>query len=378
MHIEGFTFPVQDVYKNEFEEYVRSRSISASEEVSFPRKVKDVDFELLVKLLIVLLTNPDNKTEDIYQPIQGCVLIFLPGISEISRMIRYISACFSSSPRVSRLVLLPLHSNLSPSEQAKVFVTYKDPTVVKIICATNIAEASVTIPDVTVVIDSCKVKAMYYDVNTQSNTLLTAMAGRFNLVQRKGRAGRVRAGRCYKLITQHTYENIIQQQMPPEILRISLDSIILQCYAMKEVFMQQSRKAGDSSVFTSADILSKCIDCPSKESIVLTEHKLALLQAIDLEQAELTHLGTWLSNLACSPQIGRLLVYGVIMKCVTDACLVASIITCKSPFVSFNPHTNNASEEDKKNKEKVGGAMVSLQFASSLHTTSIILSLCVA
>ena len=80
---------------------------------------------------------------------QGTILVFMPGVGEISKLIRLLTATFEESSNISPNIM-PLHGNLSPSEQNKVFSTS---TKLKIVVATNVAEASVTIVDVTVVID---------------------------------------------------------------------------------------------------------------------------------------------------------------------------------------------------------------------------------
>lgn len=75
------------------------------------------------------------------------------------------------SPTSPILKLFALHGNLSPSEQREVFIpiSNKHTNILKIVLATNVAEASITIPDVTIVIDSCRVKEMNYDENIDTN-----------------------------------------------------------------------------------------------------------------------------------------------------------------------------------------------------------------
>ena len=78
----------------------------------------------------------------------------------------------------------------------------------KVVVATNVAEASVTIPDVTVVVDTCKVRELDYDEESGSSALVTKLASQDSLRQRRGRAGRVSAGRCFRLITLGTYSKL--------------------------------------------------------------------------------------------------------------------------------------------------------------------------
>ena len=120
---------------------------------------------------------------------------------------------------------MALHGNLSPSDQKTVFVPARSKEL-KIVVATNVAEASVTIPDVTVVIDSCMVKEIDFDIETRMTTLMLKFASQDSLRQRRGRAGRVQMGRCFRLITHNTHSKLPMHGVP-EILRIPLDRLIL-------------------------------------------------------------------------------------------------------------------------------------------------------
>ena len=99
------------------------------------------------------------------RPVSGSILVFLPGISEISKMKRLLESYETPSDGPSMRVLA-LHGSLSANEQKRVFDTAPR-GFIKIVLATNVAEASVTIPDVDVVIDSCLVKEMDYDMKMQ-------------------------------------------------------------------------------------------------------------------------------------------------------------------------------------------------------------------
>lgn len=147
--------------------------------------------------------------------------------------------------------------------------------VVKIVCATNVAEASITIPDVTVVIDTCRVKIMTFETaddnsNNATNaeksgttttskesstssiseaiaagsgawSLTMQFAAQDSLRQRAGRAGRVQQGRCYRLITEKTYQTKLLPQSIPEMLRLPLDNVLLQTMAMITLIQRHNR-----------------------------------------------------------------------------------------------------------------------------------------
>lgn len=84
-----------------------------------------------------------------------------------------------------------------------------------------------TIPDVTVVIDSCRVKELDLLPECQLSALVTKLASQDSLRQRRGRAGRVQKGRCFRLITEGTYKKLPPHGVP-EMLRVQLDRLVLQ------------------------------------------------------------------------------------------------------------------------------------------------------
>ena len=91
------------------------------------------------------------------------------------------------------------HGNLSPMEQKSVFEVARKGEL-KIVVSTNVAEASVTLPDVTVVIDSCRVKEIDFDVEKQMTALIMKKASKDSLRQRRGRAGRVQVNSLLRRI----------------------------------------------------------------------------------------------------------------------------------------------------------------------------------
>jgi ATP-dependent RNA helicase DHX57 len=123
----------------------------------------------------------------------GAILVFLPGSIEISKMQRQLAGSeqLRSALGQCQAEILPLHGALSSSQQQAVFRKYsKDRR--KIILSTNIAETSITIDDVTVVIDTGKMKEIQLDKNSGITRLAETWVSRAAAKQRRGRAGRVR------------------------------------------------------------------------------------------------------------------------------------------------------------------------------------------
>jgi len=127
--------------------------------------------------------------KDLFAPAHGSILIFMPGVPEINKLARLLQQHYKhDAPGAVRLKILPLHGNLSPNEQKVVFHNAGH-NEIKIVISTNVAEASVTIPDVSVVIDTCKVKEIQFDTEIQTSVLTTKFAALDSLRQRRGRAG---------------------------------------------------------------------------------------------------------------------------------------------------------------------------------------------
>eukprot|EP00937_MAST-01D_sp_MAST-1D-sp2_P000724 g724.t1 len=137
----------------------------------------------------------------------GAMLVFLPGVPEIGKAQRELER----SEYSSKLWVLPLHGGLLPQEQRLVFRRAPGGRR-KVVLATNIAETSITIDDIEIVIDSGKVKEMRFDPFKQMACLAETWVSQAAATQRKGRAGRVKAGDCYKLFSRRTFQKMDPQQ----------------------------------------------------------------------------------------------------------------------------------------------------------------------
>ena len=157
---------------------------------------------------------------------EGAVLVFLPGLSDITGLLNSLSGSRRFGDR-SAFRVLPLHSSLSPAEQAEVFEAMP-PGVRKIVLATNIAETSITIDDAVFVIDTGRAKQMLFNEQKQMRRLVDVWISQAEARQRAGRAGRVRAGVVFKLYTRHRAMVHMSPSRPPEMLRGPLAEICLQ------------------------------------------------------------------------------------------------------------------------------------------------------
>ena len=153
----------------------------------------------------------------------GAILVFLPGLGEIQELFDVIEEKLDTSS----MWILPLHSTLTSEEQQRVFRRTPLGTR-KVIISTNIAESSITVPDVRYVIDLGLVKELYCDQQTNLEGLRLQWSSRASGRQRAGRAGRVQDGHCFRMVPAHFWEHEINEQVVPEIQRISLDHVVLQ------------------------------------------------------------------------------------------------------------------------------------------------------
>lgn len=158
------------------------------------------------------------------QEVKGAVLIFLPGELEISTVIKTFTKFDPDNQE--KLVLLPLHSRL-PFESAQKIFDPVEHSYRKVILSTNMAESSVTIPDISYVIDFCLSKKMICDASTNYAALQLVWADKNSCDQRKGRAGRVKSGRVYRLVFQDFYDNVIPDEHEPDMRCAPLDKVIL-------------------------------------------------------------------------------------------------------------------------------------------------------
>lgn len=153
----------------------------------------------------------------------GNILVFCPGAPEIGKVLRRLEKELSGpNPRfteddIGPLECYPLYSAL-PDELQDLAINSVAPPPRnghigrKVIVATNIAEASVTLLGVTVVIDTCLVKIRTFNPNTESEALILAFVSKQQADQRAGRAGRMRDGKCFRLCTERGFNEQITDE----------------------------------------------------------------------------------------------------------------------------------------------------------------------
>ncbi|XP_055600297.1 3'-5' RNA helicase YTHDC2-like [Uranotaenia lowii] len=243
----------------------------------------------------------------------GAILVFLLGYDDILEQYDLLSSQNCSN----RFKIFMLHSNMQTNDQKGVFKPVP-PNMRKIILSTNIAETSITIDDVVFVIDTGKVKQKNYDSVTSTTSLTATWISQACATQRAGRAGRTKPGVCFRLYTRQRFESMDKFTLP-EILRVPLT----------EICLQTSIIANDTSIL---DFLSNAIQAPSTMSIKQSIKLLQKLGALD-DDENLTELGLILADLPVDVRLGKILLYGIFLKCIDPVLTIVSALSVNDPFI---------------------------------------------
>ncbi|MCJ1397878.1 hypothetical protein MMC11_001074 [Xylographa trunciseda] len=266
-----------------------------------------IDYDLIIRLLETIARN------QAYTDYSKAILVFLPGIAEI----RALNDLLAGHPAFSHnWYVYPLHSTIATEEQERAFLV-PPKGIRKIVLATNIAETGITIPDVTCVIDTGKHKEMRFDERRQLSKLLESFISRANAKQRRGRAGRVQNGLCFHLFTKARHDNLMAEQQTPEMLRLSLQDLVLRVKICKLGGIEQT--------------LAEALDPPLSKNIRRAIDSLIDVKALTTGE-DLTPLGRQLAKLPLDVFLGKLILLGSLFGCLDAALTVAAILSSKSPF----------------------------------------------
>ena len=231
---------------------------------------------------------------------QGDALVFMPGAYEIARTVQAARETLGQE-----FVVFPLHGELPPADQDAAVARYDRR---KIVVSTNVAETSLTIDGVRLVIDSGLARVPRYDPYRSINTLLVEKISRASADQRTGRAGRTAPGHCLRLWTAHE-QNARPAQELPEVKRLDLSEAIL------------TLKAGgvnDVSTF-------RWLEPPDARALERAETLLADLGAVDETTGAITALGRRMLAFPVHPRYSRMLLAAEDDGCVRAVALIAAL-----------------------------------------------------
>ena len=251
----------------------------------------------------------------------GAILVFLPGYDEMKKTSETLHSMRTvgfdvSDPASYRLHML--HSSVPSEDQAKVFEELPAGCR-RIILSTNIAETSVTIPDVQYIVDTGKLREKRYDQTRRITKLQCTWISKSNAKQRAGRAGRVQNGHYYALYSKDRFDTLSPIGLP-EMLRSDLQEVCLDIKAQH--FSTPIRP-----------FLAQAIEPPPATAVDVSVSSLQALQALT-EDEDLTALGRLLAALPVHPSLGKMIVLGIIFRCLDPMIVLGAAISQRPIFTA--------------------------------------------
>ncbi|CAM6117386.1 unnamed protein product [Calypogeia fissa] len=298
--IPGRTFPVEILYT----------------------KTPETDYldAALITVMQIHLTEPE-----------GDVLLFLTGQEEIDTACQILYERMKGlGPSVPELIILPVYSALPSEMQTRIFEP-PPPGTRKVVVATNIAEASLTIDGIYYVVDPGFSKQNVYNPKLGLDSLVITPISQASARQRAGRAGRTGPGKCYRLYTESAFRNEMLPTTVPEIQRINLGMTTLNMKAM-----------GIN------DLLSfDFMDPPPPQALISAMEQLYSLGALD-EEGLLTKLGRKMAEFPLDPPQSKMLLASVDLGCSDEILTIISMLQAQNIF--YRPREKQAQADQRRAK----------------------------
>ncbi|HEX3837495.1 MAG TPA: ATP-dependent RNA helicase HrpA [Steroidobacteraceae bacterium] len=235
----------------------------------------------------------------------GDILVFLPGEKHIRE-----AALALQRARLPRLEVMPLFARLTAQQQERIFAAH---STRRVILATNVAETSLTVPQVRHVIDSGLARISRYSVRNKVQRLPLEPVSQASANQRRGRCGREAPGICIRLYSEEDFA-ARAPFTPPEILRTHLASVLLQMAASQ---------LGDPEDFPFPDP-------PDTRQINDGVRQLQELGAMD-ERRRITSVGRRIATLPCDPKLGRMLLAAARLRCLAEVLIITALLAAQDP-----------------------------------------------
>lgn len=247
---------------------------------------------------------------------EGDILAFLPGAGEI----RSCMARLTESGLLERGISVhPLYGDLPFDQQQAAILPGRQR---KIVLATSIAETSLTIEGVRIVIDSGLSRRVQHDQASGMNRLVTVRESKASAEQRKGRGGRLAAGTCYRLFSRHTH-SAMTPHTPPEILITDLSPLLLELTAW-----------GVTDPYSLT-----WLDPPPEASLSVARQMLKDLAALEGSE-RITPLGSAMARLPLHPRLARLLLRSQEIGCPVLGCDLAALLSERDIIRRNTPGSN--------------------------------------
>ncbi|KAH9841541.1 P-loop containing nucleoside triphosphate hydrolase protein [Rhodofomes roseus] len=238
--------------------------------------------------------------------------------------------------------IVPLYALLPSEKQMQVFKP-PPPGHRLVVVSTNVAETSLTIPDIRYVVDSGRAKERRYDVANGVQAFQVSWISKASAAQRAGRAGRTGPGHCYRLYSSALFEHYFEQFAQPEILRVPIEGVVLQMKSMN----------------IDAVVNFPFPTPPDRTSLRKAETVLTYLGALApppggslILGGGVTEIGKAMSLFPLSPRYSRMLVSGRQHGCLPYVITVVSILSVGDPFLREEVVGNAGDEsEDEADEE---------------------------
>lgn len=256
----------------------------------------------------------------------GDLLVFLTSPIEVERCCTSFKEILSSDQKI---LCLPLHGRLQPNEQQKVFEETPQGKR-KVVFATNSAETSITIPGIKYVVDTGVAKEMRFDPKRNISSLCVTTVTKSSADQRKGRAGRTDTGKCYRLYTSQTYEQM-EKNSKPEILRVHLGHALLKLMELGVMPLEFD-----------------FVQSPPRALMDAAMETLEFVGAV--AKRKITETGKWIAKLPIDPKFGAFIFDGIEQGLGVEA-IILSACCAASGTLFYRFGTNE--ERSKADKLKV-------------------------
>ena len=265
----------------------------------------------------------------------GDVLVFMPGAYEIAQTLEAIGRCKES--RGFRL--LPLHGELNPKDQDAAVARYQQR---KVVVATNVAETSLTIDGIRLVIDSGLARIPRFDPYRGINTLLIEKISQASADQRTGRAGRTAPGECYRLWSEVEHRDRPVQEKP-EVQRLDLAEVVLTLKAVGVTDLHSFRwleHPGDQRLAHAEELL---VDLGALAKPEMPDPR----SETPNPRSQITPLGRRMLAFPLHPRYARMLLAAEELGCVHQACLIAALTQGRDLLVRKVDSDSKDKREDK-------------------------------
>ncbi len=281
---------------------------------------------------------------DVVRRESGSILIFLPGVKEIKN----VASKLHETLKDDNVIISPLYGDMSKQAQDTAIRPSKEGKR-KIVLATNIAETSLTIEGITVVIDSGLQRVSTFNSGSGMNRLHTVAISQDSATQRSGRAGRLSPGKCYRLWHEHRQ---LAQHSVPEILTSDLTPMILELanWGVSELDELQ------------------WLDLPTASAVQHARDLLSDLGALD--KRTITKHGKAMLALGTHPRLAHMIIKAVNIGVGKDGCLIAALLSEKDIFSGHARHAADLSQRVTALQEHHAGGHIDRGACKRVLTTA--------